>query len=52
MIAGFGDVGVGMTVARAYARAQNGDLWISTESGEGSVFHLALPLQLDALIEE
>ena len=52
VIAGFGDVGVGMTVARAYARAQNGDLWISTESGEGSVFHLALPLQLDALIEE
>lgn len=51
-IAGFGDVGVGMTVARAYARAQDGDLWISTQAGEGSVFHLALPLQLDASIEE
>ena len=51
-IAGFGDVGVGMTVARAYARAQNGDLWLTTEAGEGSVFHLALPLQLDASIEE
>lgn len=51
-IAGFGDAGVGMTVARAYARAQDGDLWISTEAGEGSVFHLALPLQLDASIEE
>lgn len=51
-IAGFGDVGVGMTVARAYARAQNGDLWISTEAGEGSVFHLALPMQMDASTEE
>lgn len=51
-IAGFGDAGVGMTVARAYARAQNGDLWISTEAGEGSVFHLALPMQMDASTEE
>ena len=51
-IPGFGDIGVGMTVARAYARAQNGDLWISTEAGDGSVFHLALPMQADASIEE
>lgn len=51
-IAGFGDVGVGMTVARAFARAHDGDLWISSEAGEGSVFHLALPLQLTAPIED
>lgn len=51
-IAGFGDRGVGMTVARAFARAHNGDLWITSEAGEGSVFHLALPLQLAASIED
>ena len=51
-IAGFGDVGVGMTVARAFARAHDGDLWISSEAGEGSVFHLALPIQLAASIED
>ena len=51
-IAGYGDSGVGMTVARAVARAHNGDLWISTEAGLGSVFHLALPLELAASIED
>ena len=51
-IAGYGDSGVGMTIARAFARAHNGDLWITSEAGEGSVFHLALPLELAASIED
>ena len=51
-IAGFGDSGVGMTVARAFARAHDGDLWVTSEAGEGSIFHLAFPLQLAASIEE
>ncbi len=51
-ISGFADSGVGMTVARAFARAHNGDLWITSEAGEGSIFHLALPLELAASIEE
>lgn len=49
---GYGDSGVGMSVARAFARAQQGDLWITSEAGEGSVFHLALPLHLAASIED
>ena len=51
-IAGFADSGVGMTVARAFARAHDGDLWVTSEAGEGSIFHLAFPLQLAASIEE
>ena len=51
-IAGYGDSGVGMTVARAFARAHSGDLWITSEAGEGSVFHLALPLELATSIED
>ena len=51
-IVGYGDSGVGMTVARAFARAHSGDLWITSEAGEGSVFHLALPLELATSIED
>lgn len=51
-IVGYGDSGVGMTVARAFARAHKGDLWITSEAGEGSVFHLALPLELATSIED
>ena len=43
-IPGFGDSGVGMTVARAIARAHKGELWATSETGKGSTFHLALPL--------
>ncbi len=51
-VVGYGDSGVGMTVARAFARALNGDLWITSEAGVGSAFHLALPLELATSIEE
>lgn len=51
-IIGYGDSGVGMTVARAFARALNGDLWITSEAGVGSAFHLALPLELATSIED
>ena len=51
-IPGYGDSGVGLSVARAFARAQDGELWITTEAGKGSVFHLALPLQMAASIED
>ena len=51
-IGGYGDSGVGMTVARAFARALKGDLWITSEAGVGSAFHLALPLELAASIED
>ena len=51
-IPGFGDTGVAMTIARAFARAHDGDLWITSEAGAGSEFHLALPMQLAVSIED
>lgn len=45
-IEGLSDTGAGMTVARAFARAHAGDLWIDSKAGEGSVFHLDLPTRL------
>ena len=51
-IDGFSDTGVGMSIARAYLRARDGDLWATSDQDGGSVFHLALPLQLAASIEE
>ena len=51
-IAGFGDTGVGMSIARAFVRARDGDLWVTSEVDGESVFHLALPLQLAASIED
>lgn len=52
LIPGFSNSGVAMAIARAFARAHDGDLWITSESGEGSVFHLALPMQVPAPIED
>ena len=51
-IPGLGDAGVGFAVARAFARAHEGDLWVTSESDKGSRFHLALPLQLAASIKD
>ncbi len=45
-IEGLSDTGVGMTVARAFARAHAGDLWIASEAGMGCVFHFELPVEL------
>ena len=51
-IDGLSDTGVGMSIARAYLRARDGNLWVTSEAGGGAVFHLALPLQLAPSIEE
>ena len=51
-IAGFGDTGVRMSIARAFVRNRDGDLWATNDEDGGSVFHLALPLQLAASIED
>lgn len=51
-IGGYSDTGVDMSIARAYLRACDGDLWITNDSDGGSVFHLALPMQLTASFED
>lgn len=49
-IPGLGESGVSLSIARAYVRARNGDLWVTSGDG-GSEFHLALPLQSAKAIE-
>lgn len=50
-IKGYSDNGVGLTVAQALARAHGGDVWITSESGDGSTIHLALPISPSSTTE-
>ena len=50
-IKGYSDIGVGLTVSRAHARAHGGDVWITSESGDGSTIHLALPISPSSAAE-
>src|SRR5690606_33827759 len=44
LIAGLGDTGVGLSIAKALVEAHGGKLWLETRPGVGSVFSFALPL--------
>jgi len=35
--------GLGLTIAKAYAEMLNGKIWVDSQEGEGSSFHLAVP---------
>jgi len=39
-------IGLGLTISRKYARAMQGDLTVTSGTGEGACFRLALPLKL------
>ena len=51
-IRGLSDSGVGMSIARAFVRAHDGDMWVTSDGEAGAVFHLALPMQMAPSIEE
>lgn len=38
-------LGIGLAIARAIARAHQGDLTLTSLAGEGSIFHLRLPIE-------
>lgn len=44
LIAGLGDTGVGLSVAKALIEAQNGHLWVESRSNVGSSFSFVLPI--------
>lgn len=43
LIAGLGDTGVGLSIAKALVEAHNGRLWIETRPGVGTTFQVAIP---------
>lgn len=45
LIAGLGDTGVGMSVARALVEAQGGILWMQSRENIGTTFGFALPVK-------
>ncbi len=51
LIAGLGDTGVGMSIAKAFAEAHGGYIWVESEYGHGSVFKVALPINMSASVE-
>jgi signal transduction histidine kinase len=44
LIAGVGDTGVGLSVAKKLVEALNGRIWVDTEQGVGSTFSVLLPV--------
>ena len=44
LIAGLGDTGAGLSVARALIAAHGGRIWVDSEMGKGSTFSVLLPL--------
>jgi two-component system sensor histidine kinase/response regulator len=41
----FGGTGLGLTISAAIVQTMGGRIWVESEPGSGSVFHVTLPLE-------
>jgi len=48
LIAGVGDTGVGLSIAKSLTEAQNGRIWVESEPGVGATFSVLLPIAVEA----
>jgi signal transduction histidine kinase len=44
-----GGTGLGLPISKNLIEAHNGKLWVKSQLGEGSVFYVTLPLQMNAI---
>ena len=46
LIAGLGDTGVGLSIAKALVEAHSGRIWVNSDMGQGSTFCVLLPVDI------
>jgi signal transduction histidine kinase len=51
LIQGLGDTGVGLSIAKTLVEAQNGRIWVETETGVGSTFNVVMPVVVELPLE-